>query len=168
MRGFLRTFFLLATIIVAPVFGRAETLPATAGDTLSGKGLVLADAVRGHAAVLVACFSNEAGESCGEWARVIHGDAALQGIQLYEAAMLERAPAFLRGLIKVGMRKGISAADQDNVVVLTQDEKLWRSYFGVTTDKDAYVVLLDDSGQVRWHGHGAARDLEPQLKSAIP
>ena len=73
--------------------------------------------------------------------------------------MLEEAPGFMRGMIKSGMRKGCPQREQDHSVVLTQDEKLWRSYFDVSDDKDPYVVLIDEAGKVLWHGHGAAASL---------
>ncbi len=145
---------------------RSQALPTTPGETLTGKRLVLADVLRGHAAVIVVGFSREAGDSCGLWLRTLHGDPALTNLLVYQIAMLEAAPGFIRGVIKSGMRKGVPAADQEQFLVFTQDEKLWRSYFGVTTDKDPYVVLLDAAGQVRWHGHGAAKDLEPLLRAA--
>jgi hypothetical protein len=145
-----------------------EALPNTAGETLNGKPIVLADAVRGHAAVLVVGFSKEAGDGNGGWARALHADPAFAGIAVYQVAILERAPGFVRGSIKAGLRKGVAPADHDNFVVLVQDEKQWRNYFNVTADKDPYVVLLDAAGRDRWHGHGAARDLEPLLRAAKP
>ncbi len=144
----------------------SQALPTTPGETLTGKRLILADVVRGHAAVIVVGFSREAGDGCGLWMRTLHGDPALANLPVYQIAVLEAAPVFIRSVIKSGMRKGVPAADQDQFLVFTQDEKLWRSYFGVTTDKDPYVVLLDAAGQVRWHGHGAGKDLEPLLRVA--
>jgi hypothetical protein len=52
-------------------------------------------------------------------------------------------------------------------VVLTEDEKLWRTYFGVTTDKEPCVVLLDSQGKVLWRGHGTSANLEPQVRVAL-
>ena len=146
----------------------AQSLPATPGQTLSGRHIVLADAVRGHPAVLIVGFTKEAGDGCGAWAKSLRNDAALGGVQIYQVAMLEQAPGFARGAIKSGLRKGASAAEQDFFVVLTQDDKLWRSYLSVTADKDPYVMLMDVDGRVRWHGHGAAKDLEPLLRAAKP
>jgi hypothetical protein len=143
-------------------------MPGTSGETLSGKHIVLADATRDHAAVLVAGFSHEGGNGTGPWVKALRGDKALSGVTVYQVAMLEGAPGFIRGAIKSGMRKGTTPADQDLFVVLTQDDKLWRQYFGVTTDKDPYAVLLDAKGNVVWHGHGSAERLEPELKAAVP
>ena len=145
----------------------AQGMPVTAGETLSGKHIVLADATRDHAAVLVAGFSHEGGNGTGPWVKALRADKALEGVAVYQVAMLEGAPGFIRGAIKSSMRKGTAAAEQDMFVVLTQDDKLWRQYFGVTTDKEPYVVLLDAKGNVMWHGHGPADKLEPELKAAV-
>jgi hypothetical protein len=152
--------------LFAPSLGWTQTLPSTAGETLSGKSVVLAEAVRGHSAVLIAGFSKDAGTACGDWAKAVRGDQVLAGIAHYQVASLEQAPGFVRGMIKNSMRKGLSAAEQDHFVILTQDEKLWRGYFSVGSDKEPYVVLLDAKGDVLWHGHGLAKDLEPSLSMA--
>jgi hypothetical protein len=144
---------------------QAPGMPGTAGETLSGKRIVLADAVRGHAVVLVAGFSHDGGIACGDWMKAIRADAA--GVEVYEIAMIEGAPGLFRGMIKSGMRKGMSAAEQDRVVVLTQDDKLWEKFFAVSNGQDPQVMLLDGEGNVVWHGHGAASEVEPQLRAAV-
>jgi hypothetical protein len=134
---------------------------------LSGKPIVLADEVRGHPAVLVAGFSREGGNGTGAWVKSIHSDAALSGCTVYEIAEIAGAPSIIRGMIKSGMRKGVPPAEQNNFVVLTQDEKPWRAYFDVSDDQVPYVLLIDATGKVLWHGHGQATELEPQLRSAL-
>jgi hypothetical protein len=145
---------------------QAPAMPATAGETLSGKRIVLADAVRGHAVVLVAGFSHDGGIACGDWMKAIHNDAALAGVDVYEIAMLEGAPGLFRGMIKSGMRKGMSSADQERMVVLTQDDKVWEKYFAVSNGQLPQVMVLDGKGNVVWHGQGNA-ELEPQLRAAV-
>ena len=166
------TRFLLGIMLglaVAPAIAwcAGDVLPLTAGDTLSGRHVVLADAVRGHATVLVAGFSREAGDRCGEWVKAIHADGELASVNVYEIAMLEGAPSLLRGMIKSGMKKGVPAAEHDRFVVFTQDEKLWRDYFDVKDTQIPYVVLIDASGTVLWRGHGLAADTEQQLRGAM-
>jgi hypothetical protein len=56
----LRFFCASLLTVIAPACV-AQSLPATAGETLSGKRIVLSDAVHGHAAILVAGFSREGG-----------------------------------------------------------------------------------------------------------
>jgi hypothetical protein len=164
-RDIVRTALLMISVLVVLPCG-AQTMPGTAGETLSGKQIVLADATRGHTAVLVAGFSHEGGNGTGAWVKAARSDAALAGIPVYQVAMLEGAPSFIRGTIKNGMRKGASTAEQDQFVVLIHDDKLWREFFGVTTDKEPYAMLIDAKGDVVWRGHGPADKLEPQMRSA--
>ncbi len=145
----------------------APSLPSTAGETLAGKPIVLADAVHGHVSAIVAGFSREGGTRCGDWVKALRADPALANADVYQVAMLAGAPGFIRGMIKSGMKKGVPPAQQDHFVVLTQDEKLWRSYFEVSADQDPYVVLIDANGKVLWRGHGPPANLEPQHKAAL-
>jgi len=160
-------FFSVALAVVSAQVCIAQALPSTTGETLSGKTIVLADAVRGHEAVLIAGFSREGGNGTGAWMKAIHIDPAFANLPAYSIAMLANAPGFIRGLIKNGMKKGVSTADQDRFIVLTADEQAWKSFFGVTTDNDPYVALIDARGKVLWHGRGSASQLEPQLKAAM-
>lgn len=148
--------------------GIAQTLPSTQGETLAGKQIMLSDAIKGHPAILIGGFSHEAGDACGAWFRDLRADPAFKSIAVYEVAEIEKAPSFVRGMIKSGMRKGMTTSDQQNFVVLTRDDANWRSFFQVQDDKDPYVVLLGPSGEVRWRGHGKAKDLETQLKAQLP
>jgi hypothetical protein len=165
--AFLLAVVALTVLCPSSLCGQAPAIPRTSGETLSGKPLVLADAVRGHLVVLIAGFSKDAGPPCGDWAKAVRADSALAAATTYQIASLESAPGFVRGMIKGAMRKGLSAPEQDSFVILTQDEKLWRAYFGVAEEKEPYVVLIDPAGNIRWHGHGAAKDLEPLLNAAL-
>lgn len=144
----------------------AQTLPGTAGETLSGKRIVLAQAAQGHPAILVAAFSHGVGQRGSHWMHAIHKDPAVAAIPAYQVVSLESVPALFRGALRSMIRKNIAPAEYDSFVVLTKDEKLWRAYFGVTAEQYPYIVLLDPAGKVRWQGHGSARDLEPQLSAA--
>jgi hypothetical protein len=157
----------LITSAMAQAQGQTPGMPATAGETLSGKRIVLADAARGHRTVLVAGFSHDGGIGCGEWMKAIRGDAALAGVDVYEIAMLEGAPGIFRGMIKSGMRKGMSPAEQARSVVLTQDDKAWEKYFAVLNAQEPQVMLLDADGNVLWRGHGAASAVEAELRNAV-
>ena len=112
---------ILSIAMVAVLPCGAQTMPGTVGETLSGKRIVLVDETRGHSAVLIAGFSHEGGNGTGAWVKAVHGDGALEGIEVYQIAMLEGAPGFIRGTIKNGMRKGLNALEQDQFVVLTQE-----------------------------------------------
>lgn len=164
---FLMMVFVLLTGFAPAESNGTRTMPATAGETLSGKHLRPADAAKGHAVVLIAGFSHDGGMRCGAWMKAVESDPALKDASVLELAMLEKAPAILRGMIKSGMRKGLSAVEQDRIVVMTRDQQDWEKYFGVGDDSQPYVMVLNAKGDVVWQGHGTAADLEPELSRAM-
>lgn len=164
----IRTIILACSFAVGTTCASAaEDMPATAGEALSGKHVIPAEAVRGHEAILVAGFSHDAGMQCGPWMKAIENDEGLKDASVYELAMLEKAPGMIRGLIKSGMRKGTTPEERDRIVVITQDQPRWEKFFGVEDSKEPYVLLLDANGNVVWRGHGSATVLEPQLRAAL-
>jgi len=154
-------------MVLVGLLCEAQAMPGTEGETLSGHRVVLAQAVRGHVSIVIAGFSREAGDGAEQWSKAVRADSSLAAATVFQAVMLGRAPGFVRGAIKAAIRKETPTAMQDTFVILTQDESLWRGYFSVSTDKEPYVVLIDAGGQVRWHGHGDAANLEPLLKAAL-
>jgi len=167
MRGFLFYAAIMAVMMSAAIVCAAQQMPSTAGETLSGKHVVPADLVRGHVSILVAGFSHDAGMQIGEWRKALRSDSTLDKIPVYELAMLEKAPGMIRGMIKSGMRKGLSPAEQDQIVVITQDQKLWEKFFGVEDDKHPYVLVLNANGDVLWKGNGPPATNELLLKDAL-
>ena len=165
-RSILCLFCAALGMVVLPVC-LAQVLPSTAGETLSGKPIVLADAVRGRTAVLVAGFSREGGNGTGDWMKAIQADPAFAKATVYSVAMLASAPGFVRGTVRSGMKKGLSLEAQEKFVVLTEDEKRWKTFFDVSKDKEPYIVLLDAQGRILWHGHGYAANLETQVRAAL-
>ncbi|MFP5235293.1 MAG: hypothetical protein ACLGSD_05280 [Acidobacteriota bacterium] len=145
----------------------AQTLPRTAGETLTGQRLVVAQAAQGHPVILVAAFSHKAGERCSHWMQAIQKDPAFASTPTYQLIMLGSVPSLLRGTVKGMIRRGVPPAEQSRFVVLTQDEKQWRAYFQVSADDDPYVVLLDAAGKKLWSGDGSARQLERSLRAAV-
>ena len=154
-------------LFAAEAAGYGETMPQTAGETLSGQTVTLAQAVRGQRVVLVAGFSRAGGEGTGAWVKAVQADPALKGVAVWQVALLAGVPGIFRGAIRNGMKKGMPEEQQSRFVVLAQDEAVWRSYFGVTEDNVPYVMLLDAAGKVLWRGHGAAAAVEPALREAV-
>lgn len=165
--GYLLPAVVATVLIVTPFLCMGQVMPATAGETLSGKRVVPAELVRGHRAILVAGFSHDAGMQSAAWRKAVRADSTLNEIPIFELAMLQKAPALIRGVIKNGMRKGLPPAERDQIVVMTQDQDLWEKFFAVENEKDPCVVMLDAKGVILWHGHGSAEKLEPELKSAL-
>lgn len=137
------------------VSARGETLPRMEGETLSGKPIVLPDAAHGKFALLAVGFSKNGGDKVNAWGKRFKQDFGKDSnYVVYPVAELEAAPRLIRGMIKGGMRRGTSLEEQDRFVLLFQGEADWKKFVSFATADEAYLLLLDANGAVKWRGHG--------------
>lgn len=137
----------------------AQVIPHTEADTLSGKKIVLPDATAGHPAIFIVGFSHAGGDSCGRWDKQLRQDFASDGnLRIYNVAELQDAPKLVRGMIRHGMRGNVPQNEQDSFVLLYQDEDVWKKLADVSDADDAYILLVDAAGNIRWRTHGKNPD----------
>ena len=122
--------------------------PAVEAETLAGGRLRLPDAAKGKAAVVVVTFSKEAGEASKPWCNRFLKDSPTG--QLYQIAMLEKAPRLVRGLIRRGMRGDMPPTLQARMLLLDAGEAEWRKMVGVTNDAYPCLATLDAEGRITW------------------
>ena len=83
----------------------AQVIPHTEAETLSGKKIVLPDAVSGHPAVFIVGFSRAGGDSSGRWGKQLRQEFTTDSnVQIYSVAVLQDAPKMVRGMIRHSMR----------------------------------------------------------------
>ena len=134
-------------------------IPVAHGTTLDGTVVVLPDALKGKTAVLVVGFSHASQGQVTNWGRLItaaYGKTA--GLTYYEIPMLGGAPKMLRGMIVKSVGKSVPAAEKPHFLPLTEDDKLWRAIAHYDKSDDAYLLLLDTDGTVRWQTQGEPTD----------
>jgi hypothetical protein len=155
----LRTAAVLLVAVALPCWGvLAQSLPATEGETLSGKPTTLARDVSGKPAVVVIGFSKASSSESAAWAKRLKGDASLAGMAVYQVAVLEEVPKLVRGMVKSSIRGSVPVADQGTFVMLFHDEAQWKELAHYKNADDAYVVVLDRSGTTRFTVAGAVAD----------
>jgi len=109
-------------------------------------------------------FTKVPGEQTKAWMARLSQD----GVNAWSVANLEGAPAFVRGMIRSSMRKGTAPPLLDRSLIMTKDEKSWKSALGVKQANLPVVVLLDAKGQVLWTYEGLFADSPYQeLKSKL-
>ncbi len=129
--------------------------PRLRGQTLDGKAIILPDAAAGKVTLLVIGASKKGGDRIGAWRERFMADfGSNPRVTYYSAALLENAPAILRGMIRAGMRSGTPVAGRSHVVTCTSDEAAWKKYLGLNDDTLPGLLLLDRSGHVRWSYNG--------------
>jgi hypothetical protein len=143
-------FFLLA-----PAW--SEQLPKTASESLAGQQVILPDSLKGHKALVIVGFSKSSQDGVKAWETRAHKQLG-EGFDVYQVAVLEDAPRFVRGLITHAMKGSTPAAQQDHFLVVVKGEAELKKAAAFSAADDPYVFLLDGNGEIRWRTHGAVTD----------
>jgi ATP10 protein len=141
------------------VDARSESLPRLEGETLSKKPIVLPDEAHAKIALLVIGFSKKGGQATGVWERQFKNDfGSDQRYAVYPVAVLEDVPRFVRGMVTSGIRSGSPPGERDHFVTLFHGEQDLKRLVTYSAPDDAYILLLDPTGEIRWRGHGLFND----------
>ena len=148
-----------------------QSIPKAEGTTLEGTAVTLPEALRGRAGVLVVGFSHASEAQVAAWGKRLAADFAQSAdVPYFEVPMLAGAPKMLRGMIVKSMGKSVPEAERPHFLPLTKDEAAWRAVAHYDKPDDAYVLLVDGTGAVRWQTEGEGSDaayeeLKKNLKS---
>lgn len=144
-----------ALFCVAVCLADPPAMPVTHAQTLSGHDLTIPDALAGHPAVIVIGFSHGSQKAMERWDKEIGAQVtAKPGVPLYNIAVIQDAPKFVRGMIKGGMRSAVPAAGQDRFLTVVEGEEQLKSAVDFSSSDDAYVIVLNSSGKIVCHLHG--------------
>lgn len=149
--------FLLAALFSGTA--AAQQFPHLQEESLAGAQIILPDSAAGKVAVLVLGFTHGSSKPTGEWAKRAHDDFGNRpGFVLYQLAVIEAAPRFMRGMIISGMKKGTADAQLASVVPVVHQEDALKKLVNFNASDDAYIVVLDRSGNVVYQTHGESLD----------
>lgn len=153
---FFRIFGALVLLGAALALAQApQTLPSMEGESLTGQKVEMPSAARGKVSVLIFGFSKASKKPTSAWADKIFADFGAQPeFALYQLPVLEDVPRLVRGMVISGMRKGERENMRDHFVPLLHGEKELKAFVHFKEPDDAYLVLLDRSGQVAQQIHG--------------
>lgn len=131
-------------------------MPRIEGDSLAGHKVVLPDAVSGKVAVLVFGFTKASKGPTAEWAdKILSEFGSRPGFELYQLPVLEDVPRLIRGMVISGIKKGVKENLRDHFVPVLQGEAELKKLVGYKEPDDAYLVIVDRSGQIVRQMHGA-------------
>jgi ATP synthase subunit 10 len=152
MKMRLTTCYLLLTLV--PAF--CEQFPKTTSESLAGQQLTLPDSLKGHISVIVVGFSRSSQDAVKSWDTGVRKH--LGNTSVYQVAVLEDAPSFVRGMIKRKMKGATPADRQSYFLVVVQGEAELKKAAAFAQADDPYVLLLDGSGEIRWRTHREVSD----------
>jgi ATP10 protein len=154
-RKICRSIYSVCFLMLAQAWG--EQMPQTASESLAGRQVTLPNSFKGHSSVVIVGFSKSSQTRVKDWdtrARKELGDS----FNVYQVAVLEDAPRFVRGMITHAMKGSTPAARQDHFLVVVKGEADLKKAAEFSEADDAYVLLLDSAGEIRWRTHGAVTD----------
>ena len=134
-----------------------DPLPALRGQTLTGRTVMLPPGSSGRLTLVAMGFTYKSRfpvEAWGNWYRARMGSRT--DVTFFEVPMIGGLGTLGRWFIDRGMRKGTPVELHDHLITVyggTGDWKQRLSYSPAHED-DAYLVVLDREGVVRWLHHG--------------
>lgn len=171
MKRLLLLTTLLLTSGLLPVRLLSQTLPKLEGKALSGAEVILPDAARGHVTLIVFGFSKASGTPCKAWAAhvwpMIRKD---KQADLFTVAEMQGIPGFIKGMVVGSIRRDTPEDYRSHFIPVFQDRKQWQTVVGFQplAPDDAYLVLIDSQGTIRWRTHGPyAPALAAQLQQQM-
>jgi hypothetical protein len=146
---------LAVLVCCAAVTLAAETIPSTEAENLLGEKIKIAASLNGKVGVLLLGFSHASGTNVGVWEKRLAQDyGANAQVVIYQMPILESVPRLVRGMMSSGMRKDIPKDKQANFLLVYHDEAEWKQVCGYQKSDDAFIVLGDKTGEIRWRGSG--------------
>ncbi len=132
-----------------------ERMPVLKGDLLSGKQAVLPDLAVGQTTLVILGFSYDSRFQVEAWAEKFRTRfASRPDVTLFEVPMMGSAARLGRWFIDSGMRKATPPELHGRVMTVYGGNSDWKARVGFSAPDDAYLVLIDRLGIVRWLGRG--------------
>jgi len=150
-----------------------DRLPVLKGQFLSGGDAELPQASSGKVAFVAMGFTYKSRfpvEAWGGWYRATIGSRT--DVTFFEVPMIGGLATLGRWFIDRGMRSGTPVELHDRVITVYKGTGDWKERLAYSSERedDAYLVVLDRDGVVRWLHHGGfdqsrADDLQALLTS---
>jgi hypothetical protein len=136
-----------------------QRMPPLKGDLLTGKPGVLPDQAAGQTTLVILGFSYDSRFQVEAWAQKFKAQfGAAPDVGLFEVPMMGSAARLGRVFIDRGMRKNTPKELHGRVMTVYGGNDDWKARVGFSAPDDAYLVLIDRQGIVRWLAHGAVSE----------
>ena len=137
----------------------AQKIPEVRGTTFSGASVSLPEGLHGKTGVLVVGFSQGSREQVTAWGKRLAIDYFDSPTVLYyETPMLASVPKMLRGFVLGRIRSSVSDRGKVHFLPLEEKEAEWKALCHYEGADDAYLLVIDEKGFVRWQTHGKQTD----------
>lgn len=158
---------MLSLSSAADELAAGEGLPELRGEYLSGRKAVLPGEASGRVALLLFGFTYQSRFAVESWTSRFRQDFAKNPqITFYEIPMIGGMARMGKWFIDSGMRRGTPKADHENVITVYGGTEPWKHRLGVKARDSAYLVVLDQKGNIAWRDAGPFEDARYQMLAA--
>ncbi len=155
LRNCLLGLAVLLACSAAPSLAAGETIPQVHGHSFAGAAVELPGALQGKVGILVIGFSQGARKDVEVWGtRLASTYDDKVGVAYYELPVLASVPKLLRGFVTGRIDASVAKLGKPHFVVVDEHEAEWRKITHYTAPDDAYVLVVDGNGSVRWQTQG--------------
>jgi hypothetical protein len=135
------------------------TIPALHATALSGEKVELPAVFRGKAGILVIGFSQGSRDPATAWGKRLYTDFHdSKTVLYYQVSVLAGVPKILRGYVVRKISEGVPDPAKPSFIAIYDHEAELRAAAGYNKPDDAYVLLVDGTGVVRWTTAGLPSD----------
>jgi len=144
-----------------------EGLPELRGEYLSGRKAILPKDASGRVALLLFGFTYQSRFAVEAWAKKFREDFEKNPqVTFCEIPMIGGMARLGKWFIDSGMRRGTPKSDHENVITVYGGTEPWKQRLGVKAQDSAYLVVLDQKGNIAWRHAGPFEEAQYQALSA--
>ncbi len=133
-------------------------IPPLRGETFAGETVSLPGALHGGPGILVIGFTQASRDAVTQWGTWLANGSAALNIAYFEMPVLASVPKLLRGFVTGRIKVAVADLAKPHFLPVLDHEAEWRTVAHYAAADDAYVLLIDGDGYVRWQTHGAPTD----------
>ena len=136
-----------------------QRLPELKGEFPTGREATLPRAAAGRVALLLMGFSYDSRFAVEAWTKRFREEfGANPQVTFYEVPVIGGMARMGKWFIDGGMRRVTPKADHEHVITVYGGTGAWKQQLGVTDEKHAYLILLDQQGKIAWLHAGMFED----------
>ena len=126
-------------------------IPTVSASTLAGEPVHLPADLHGKAGILVLGFGKDARAQVRDWGKRLATDYfSSSAVLFYEMPVVAGVPRLMRGFVLKQIAADVSDRGKHHFVPITDNEARWRSLAHASDPNQAYLLVVDGSGNVEW------------------
>jgi hypothetical protein len=146
---------LLLLLISISTLSLSETMPPLRGQSFADAKVDLPADLHGRVGVLVIGFSKKSSVQTKQWNEALLPDYGNDPhVVYYEAAVLADVPSLFRGTIVKSIRNNMAPPERAHFIPILENASKWRDAAHFASSDEAYVLIIDITGQIQWRAHG--------------